>query len=59
MSPKKGQKIKETTKDIMLRTRIDKETYEKLDETAQILNIKKSEVVRRGIDNEYKKIKEN
>lgn len=55
MSPLKGQKIKEDTKDIMLRTRIDKNTYEKLQKTANVLNVKKSEIVRRGIENEYQK----
>lgn len=55
VSPKMGQKIKDNTKDIMLRTRIDKETYDKLEETAKILNVKKAEVVRRGIENEYQK----
>lgn len=55
MSPKMGQKIKDNTKDIMLRTRIDKETYDKLEETAKILKVKKAEVVRRGIENEYQK----
>lgn len=57
MSPKMGQKIKDNPKDIMLRTRIDRETYDKLEETAKILNIKKSEVVRRGIETEYQKAK--
>ncbi len=57
MSPLKGQKIKDNPKDIMLRTRIDKGTYNKLEETAEILNIKKSEVVRRGIESEYRKAK--
>lgn len=55
--PKVGQKLTDNPKDIMLRTRIDKETYEKLEETAKILNIKKSEIVRRGIENEYLKAK--
>ena len=55
MSPKMGQKIKDNTKDIMLRTRIDKETYDKLEKKAKILNVKKAEVVRRGIENEYQK----
>ena len=58
VSPKMGQKIKENTKDIMLRTRIDEETYIKLEETAKILNVKKAEVVRRGIESEYQKVKE-
>lgn len=56
--PKTGQKIKDNPKDIMLRTRIDKETYEKLEEVARILSVKKSEVVRRGIESEYLKAKE-
>lgn len=55
--PKAGQKLTDNPKDIMLRTRIDKETYEKLEETAKILNVKKSEVVRRGIESEYLKAK--
>lgn len=55
--PKTGQKIKENPKDIMLRTRIDKETYEKLEEAAKELNVKKSEIVRRGIESEYLKAK--
>ena len=55
MSPKMGQKIKDNPKDIMLRTRIDHETYKKLEETAEILNIKKSEVVRKGIESEHEK----
>lgn len=59
VSPKMGQKIKDNTKDIMLRTRIDKETYDKLDKTAEILKVKKAEVVRRGIENEYQKVKSN
>ena len=58
VSPKMGQKIKENTKDIMLRTRIDEETYIKLEETAKILKVKKAEVVRRGIESEYQKVKE-
>lgn len=57
MSPKVGQKIKDSPKDIMLRTRIDKETYDKLEEAAEILNVTRSEVVRRGIETEYQKAK--
>lgn len=55
--PKTGQKLTDNPKDIMLRTRIDKVTYEKLGEVAEILNVKKSEVVRRGIESEYLKAK--
>ena len=58
MSPKMGQKIKDNTKDFMLRTRLDNETLEKLDYSAEKFGISKSEVVRRGIDDEYQKAKE-
>lgn len=57
MSPKKGQKIKDSTKDFMLRTRLDNETLEKLDYSAKKFGISRSEVVRNGIENEYQKAK--
>ena len=55
MSPKLGQKIKDNPKDIMLRTRIDKETMEKLEFSAEKFGVSKAEVVRHGIENEYQK----
>lgn len=57
MSPKLGQKIKDNPKDYMLRTRLDKETLEKLDYAAENLSVSRSEIVRRGIEDEYKKAK--
>lgn len=58
MSPlKKGSKLTDNPKDTMLRVRIDKETVEKLDFIAETLNLSKSEVVRKGIDEQYQKIK--
>lgn len=57
MGVKKGEKLTDNPKDIMLRTRIDKDTYDKLDEAAKILNVKKAEIVRRGIEHEYKEAK--
>lgn len=59
MSPKMGQKIKDNTKDFMLRTRIDNETLEKLDYSAEKYGISRSEVVRNGIENEYQKAIKN
>lgn len=54
MSPlKKGTKLTDTPKDTMLRVRIDKETSEQLEAVSKILNISKSEVVRRGIKFQY------
>ena len=55
MSPKLGQKIKDNPKDIMLRTRIDKETMEKLEFSAEKFGVSKAEVVRNGLENEYQK----
>lgn len=57
MSPKLGQKIKDNPKDIMIRTRIDKETMEKLEFAAGRFGISKAEVVRNGIESEYQKAK--
>lgn len=57
MSPKMGQKIKDNTKDFMLRTRLDNETLEKLDYSAEKFGISRSEVVRNGIESEYKRAK--
>ena len=57
MSPKTGQKIKDNTKDFMLRTRLDDETLKKLDYSAEKFNASRSEIVRRGIEDEYQKAK--
>ena len=57
MSPKTGQKIKDNTKDFMLRTRLDDETLKKLDYPAEKFNVSRSEIVRRGIEDEYQKAK--
>lgn len=50
MSPKTGRPKIENPKDTMLRVRLDETYCEKLDECARLLNISKSEVVRKGID---------
>lgn len=57
MSPKMGQKIKDNPKDFMLRTRLDDETVKKLDYSAEKFNVSRSEIVRRGIEDEYQKAK--
>ena len=59
MSPlAKGTKLKDNTKDYMIRTRIDNEMLEKLDYVAEKQNISRSDVVRNGIETEYEKAKE-
>lgn len=57
MSPKMGQKIKDNPKDFMLRVRIDEETLERLDYSAEKFDVSRSEIVRRGIEDEYQKAK--
>lgn len=52
---KKGTKLTDTPKDYMLRVRMDKETLEQLDECCKRGNITRSEVVRKGIREQYQK----
>lgn len=58
MSPiKKGTKLTDTPKDTMFRVRMDKETIEKMEFVSNKLGISKSEVVRKGIDEQYQRVK--
>lgn len=58
MSPKMGQKLTDNPKDITIRARVDKETVEKLDYLMEKYNSSRSEVIRQGIEIQYKKEKE-
>lgn len=58
MSPKMGQKLTDNPKDITIRARVDKETVEKLDYLVEKYNSSISEVIRQGIEIQYKKEKE-
>lgn len=53
MSPLKGQKIKDNPKDFMLRTRLDKETLDKLDYLVAEQNSDRSKIIRQGIEIQY------
>ena len=53
----KGRPVSENPKDYMLRVRIDKETLEQLDKCCKAENLSRSEVVRKGIKEQYGKIK--
>ena len=53
----KGRPASENPKDYMLRVRMDKETLEQLDKCCEAENLSRSEVVRRGIKEQYGKIK--
>ena len=54
---KKGTKLTDNPKDYMLRTRMDRETLEKLDFVSEKMDVSRSEVVRRGIEEQYQRIK--
>lgn len=57
MSPlKKGTKLTDNPKDIMLRTRIDQETADKLEFVSEKLGISKSAVVRKGIFEQFENL---
>ena len=58
MSPKMGQKLTDNPKDITIRARVGKETVEKLDYLVEKYNSSRSEVIRQGIEIQYKKEKE-
>lgn len=53
----KGTKLTDSPKDRVLRIRIDKETEEKLETVCNLREKTKSEVVRDGIEQQYREIK--
>ncbi len=55
---KKGQKLKEVTKDFMLRVRMDEETLNRLDQMCAETGLSRSEVVRKIIDTNSDREKE-
>lgn len=54
MSPKLGQKIKDNPKDKRMEIRMDDETVRKLDILANEQNVSRAEVIRQGIEIQYK-----
>lgn len=57
MVVKKGRPVSENPKDYMLRVRMDEQTLQQLDECCKADNLSRSEVVRRGIQEQYDKLK--
>ena len=57
MSLPKGTRLTDNPKDTMIRVRMDKETVEKLDECAEVLNTTRSDVIRKGISKVHDEIK--
>lgn len=57
MATSKMGRPTESPKDYMLRVRMDQETLEKLDECCEAEKLSRSEVVRRGIQEHYGRLK--
>lgn len=58
MSPMKGQKIKDDPINKLAHFRINDETNKQLEFVSQKNNVSKSEVIRKGIEIQYKELKE-
>lgn len=54
---KKGTKLTDNPKDYMLRVRMDAATLKQLDECCKEKGATRSEIVRNGINEQYRKIK--
>lgn len=57
MVAKKGRPVSESPKDYMLRVRMDEQTLQQLDECCEAENLSRSEVVRKGIQEQHSKLK--
>lgn len=57
MVAKKGRPVSENPKDYMLRVRMDDQTLQQLDECCEAENLSRSEVVRKGIQEQHSKLK--
>lgn len=58
MSPIKGQKVKDDPINKLIHFRANNETVEKLDYISEKTGMSKSEVIRKGIDSQYKVLQE-
>lgn len=57
MVAKKGRPVSENPKDYMLRVRMDEQILQQLDECCEAENLSRSEVVRKGIQEQHSKLK--
>ncbi len=53
----RGRPVSDNPKDFMLRVRLDKETLQQLDECCEAEQLSRSEIVRKGIREQYSRIK--
>ena len=58
LSPMKGQKIKDDPINKLVHFRINDETNKQLEFVSQKNNVSKSEVIRKGIEIQYKELEE-
>lgn len=57
MAAKRGRPASESPKDYMLRVRMDQQTLQQLDQCCEAEGMSRSEVVRKGIQEQYSQIK--
>ena len=57
MVAKKGRPVSENPNDYLLRVRMDEQTLQQLDECCEAENLSRSEVVRKGIQEQHSKLK--
>lgn len=57
MAAKRGRPMSENPKDFTLRVRLDKQTLQELDECCQAEQVSRSEIVRKGIQEQHGKLK--
>ena len=57
MVAKKGRPVSENPKDYMLRVRMDEQTLQQLDKCCEAENLSRSEVIRKGIQEQHSKLK--
>ena len=57
MVANKGSPVSENPKDYILRVRMDEQTLQQLDECCEAENLSRSEVVRKGIQEQHSKLK--
>ena len=57
MPEKRGRPASENPKDYMLRVRLDQQTLQQLDQCCEATGASRSEVVRKGIQEQYDQVK--
>lgn len=57
MSPIKGQQVKDDPINKLIHFRANKETFQKLNYVSEKTGMSKSEIIRKGIDNQYNELK--